>query len=273
MAAPVVREMSCRGETETGAVAELLAAADLPGLAAGHKRIVLKPNLVEALEPPITTPVWLVRAVAAFLRDHLPDATIIIAEGSGALDYSTSHSFAALGYDELAAGGGIELVDLNQAPCRHLRDAACRRWPEMHLPKLILDAFLISIPVLKAHTLAGVTLTMKNMMGAAPPAHYQQGGHWKKAAFHEDIHAAIFDLNRYRTPDFTLLDATVGMPVAHLWGPQCDPPVGKLVAGSDPVAVDAHGCALLGRDWREIGHIRMADGVLGRACPQVVPLS
>lgn len=53
------------------------------------------------------------------------------------------------------------------------------------------------------------------------------------------------------------------MAEAHLWGRTCSPPVNRLVAGSDPVAVDAFGAGLLGRDWRTIDHIAMADGVLG----------
>jgi uncharacterized protein (DUF362 family) len=118
--------------------------------------------------------------------------------------------------------------------------------------------------------MAGLTLTMKNMMGAAPPAYYQQNGHWKKASFHEDIQSAVFDLNRYRTPDFTVLDATVGMPEAHLWGPVCDPPKNRLAAGADPVAMDAYGAELLGVNWRKIGHICMAHGVLGEAEPLAV---
>ncbi len=51
----------------------------------------------------------------------------------------------------------------------------------------------------------------------------------------------------------------------HLGGPACDPPVGKIVAGFDPVAVDAAGAGLLGFDWRSVEHISMADGVLGQA--------
>ena len=108
------------------------------------------------------------------------------------------------------------------------------------------------------------------MMGLAPPAHYQQGGHWKKASFHQKIQEAVFDLNRYRTPDFTLLDATVGMQQAHLWGPPCDPPVNRIAAGFDPVAIDAYGCSLLGREWQKIGHLRMAHGELGMADPLTV---
>ncbi|MCI5139915.1 MAG: DUF362 domain-containing protein, partial [Candidatus Electrothrix sp. AR1] len=134
-------------------------------------------------------------------------------------------------------------------------------------PKIATDSFLLSVPVLKAHTLAGVTLTMKNMMGLAPPEHYHQGGGWKKAAFHNRVHEAVADLNRYRSPDFTVLDATIGMAEAHLWGPTCNPPVKKLVAGFDPVAMDSYGAALLGKDWQSIGHIADVDGELGQAAP------
>ncbi|MCI5207535.1 MAG: DUF362 domain-containing protein, partial [Candidatus Electrothrix sp. ATG2] len=88
-----------------------------------------------------------------------------------------------------------------------------------------------------------------------------------KAAFHERVHEAVADLNRYRSPDFTVLDATVGMAEAHLWGPPCDPPVNKLVAGFDSVAIDSYGAALLGKDWRKIGHIAGVDGELGQAEP------
>ena len=71
----------------------------------------------------------------------------------------------------------------------------------MHLPEIVFDTFLLSVPVLKAHTLAGITLTLKNMMGLPPPAHYQQRNGWKKSKFHHSIGLAIADLNRYRCPD------------------------------------------------------------------------
>ncbi len=148
-----------------------------------------------------------------------------------------------------------------------LSNPALKRWPEMYLPRIVMESFLLSVPVLKAHSLSCVTLTMKNVMGCVPPAHYQAGGHWKKSAFHERMQESILDLNRYRTPDFTVLDATVGMAEAHLWGPQCDPPLGLLVAGFDPVAIDAYGAGLLKRDWREIEHISRANGELGSAEP------
>ena len=190
---------------------------------------------------------------------------IIIGEGCGAIEYNTFYVFREQGYAELARQRNLRLVDLNDKPLLALENPDCSRWPQMYLPKILFDVFLLSVPVLKAHTLAGVTLTMKNMMGAAPPRHFQKGGAWKKASFHSRIDPAIFDLNTYRTPDFTLLDATIGMQQAHLWGPTCNPPKNLLAAGADPVAMDVWGTELLGFDWRQIGYLKMADSVLGSA--------
>ncbi|MGV1099074.1 DUF362 domain-containing protein [Thiovibrio sp. JS02] len=251
----------------SASVAALLAAADFCARLVGRDLLLIKPNLVEALPPPITTPVALVAAIIVFLRKHLPGLNIVVAEGVGAKDEDSWQVFSALGYTRMAKELGVGLVDLNSEDLLCLERPGYRRFPRMYLPRLALDGFLLSVPVLKAHSLAGVTLTMKNMMGLAPPSHYQQGGHWKKAAFHTRIQEAICDLNRYRKPDFTILDATVGMSEAHLWGPTCNPPVNKLVAGYDPVSVDAYGAGLLGRDWRDIGHIRSGHGELGRAEP------
>ncbi len=236
----------------------------------GGRPVLLKPNLVEARRPPVTTPVELVAAIVSWLQRRLPGVEIVIGEGCASRDDDTFHVFERLGYTGLARRTGVRLVDCNQEPLVAVDLDGGLVWRRLFLPALLFDCFLVSVPVLKAHSLAGVTLTMKNMMGCAPPSHYQQGGQWKKSAFHARIHEALFDLNRCRTPDFTVLDATVGMARAHLWGPTCSPPPGLLAAGSDPVAVDGWGCRLLGRDPWRVGHLRLAHGVLGRIGPVVV---
>ena len=228
--------------------------------------ILIKPNLVEALDPPITTPADLVFTLVDYLRS-ITNAQIIIGEGCGALNYETWHAFEELGYTRLAEENQVELIDLNDEELVRLHRDDCQRWPEMYLPKIALESYLLSVPVLKVHTLAGITLTMKNMMGLVPPSHYRDGNSWKKSAFHTRIQPAVADLNRYRTPDFTLLDATVGMAQAHLWGPTCNPPVNRLAAGYDPVAIDTYGASLLGKQWQNIDHIQMLNGELGQAAP------
>ena len=230
------------------------------------RAILIKPNLVEALDPPITTPADLVFTLIDYLKT-ITNTKIIIGEGCGALDYETWHAYEELGYTRLANEMQVELIDLNEEELVRLNREDCQRWPEMYLPRIAIESFLLSVPVLKAHSLAGVTLTMKNMMGLVPPSHYREGNSWKKSAFHNQIQPAVADLNRYRTPDFTLLDATVGMAQAHLWGPTCNPPVNRLVAAYDPVAIDAYGTSLLRKKWKDIGHIQTVDGELGQASP------
>ena len=249
------------------AVERLLFAANLAARLASVDHILLKPNLVSTQPPPVTTPVALVEALIVALQDQVPHCRITVAEGTGAIDHDTFHCFQSLGYDKMAARLGVELLDLNTEPLVCKTNKGCPRLPEIYLPALLDEVFLISVPVLKAHSMAGVTLTMKNMMGCMPPSHYRQGNSWGKSALHEQLDQAIVDLNRYRTPDFTVLDCTIGMAEAHLWGKWCNPPIGLLAASADPVAIDSYGADLLGRNWRSIGHIRMADGVIGSASP------
>lgn len=254
-------------ETYRQSLPPILQAAGLLEAIGGNRTILIKPNLVEALDPPITTHVGIVETLVNYLLEHDPDIQIIVGEGTGSLEYDTFLCFDELGYLKLGQKDRVSLLDLNTEPSRKLTNPECRRWPEIYLPELLFNCFLISVPVLKAHSLCRVTLTLKNMMGCAPPAHYQQGGAWGKSSFHRRLDEAVFDLNRYRSPDFTVIDAAIGMARAHLWGPTCSPPVNKIIAAYDPVAVDAHGTALLKKSWKDIGHLWMANNVLGQADP------
>ncbi len=236
-------------------------------LLACRQRIVLKPNLVNHSPHPITTPPGCIEAIIDYIRSH-GGAGIAVAEGSG--DGNTGRAFRELGYEEMAARKGVELIDLDAQPFERFTNPRMGLLKEFYLPRAVLDCFLISVPVLKAHSMAKVTLAMKNMFGIAPARIYG-GSAYKKARLHgrnnEELQQYIFELNQYRKPDLCVIDATIGMATAHLWGPQCEPPVNKILAGADPVAVDARGAELLGFDWRDIGHIRLANGVLGRAEP------
>ena len=242
----------------TGFKASVTDALDRLGagpLLARQTRILLKPNLVMASPHPVTTSPDFCKAVAEYIRSH-SDAKIVIAEGTGDPAFSTFDVFETLGYKTISRQLDIELIDLNTAPLKKLSRDDCPRFPDMYLPKIAFTHFIISLPVLKAHSLSVFTGSLKNMMGFAPPAHYSGScGIWNKAEFHKNIHPAIIDLNKYRQADLTLMDASIGLADYHLGGRTCDPPVGKLVAGIDPLAVDREAAALLGLDWRQIPHL------------------
>lgn len=220
---------------------------------AGQSKILIKPNLVDDIPFPVTTPVECTGAIIDYIRS-VSRAEIIVAEGSGG-EKPTTEVFRNLGYEWLSAEKQVRLVDLNEEPVTRLEIERCKIFREYYIPKIAMEYFIISVPVLKAHSFSKVTLSLKNMMGFAPPAHYQVGGFWKKSFFHRRMHESIIEMNLYRMADLTLIDATVGMPDYHLGGRHCDPPVNKLVASFDAVAADKAGAGLLGFDWRKIDHL------------------
>lgn len=230
-------------------------AVDGGNIVSSFDAILLKPNLVNASVFPITTHPEFVAAVIAIIREYA-DAPIVVAEGCGSSSMETGEVFAELGYVEMAERLNVELLDLNHAQLVKREIPDLKVLPEMWLPEVAYTHCIVSLPVLKAHSLAGVTGTLKNMMGFAPPKHYQGGGPWKKSSFHTRMHGAVRDLNAYVTPHLTIMDASVGMAEYHLGGPECDPPIGKVLAGTDGVALDREAARLLGVDWRQVGHLR-----------------
>ena len=222
---------------------------------AKQSAVLIKPNLTNASRHPVTTSVECCEAVVEYVRS-CSKADIIVAEGPGDPSLETEEIFDLLGYRRLAIHEGIPLVDLNTAPLKKLKNKDCSVFPEMYLPEIAFTHFIISVPVLKAHSLAIMTGTLKNMMGFAPPKYYSgKFGVWKKAAFHGNMHQAIIDLNRYRRADLSLMDATIGLSDHHLGGSRCNPPVNKIIAGFNPLEVDRAAATLLGLDWKRVQHL------------------
>ncbi len=222
---------------------------------AQQSAILIKPNLVNSSPHPVTTSVECCSAVIQYVQS-CSKAAIVIAEGCGDNTCETDEIFKKLGYTDMANHLRVQLIDLNQAPLRELKNTDSSLFPKMYLPEIAFSHFIFSLPVLKAHTLATITGTRKNMMGFAPPKYFSgKSGVWKKAAFHAHIHKAITELNRYRSPDLSLLDASIGLAEHHLGGPPCSPPANKIIASFNPVEVDRHAAQMLGCNWKKIPHL------------------
>lgn len=220
--------------------------------------VIIKPNIVEPLQPPVTTEVQVVEGIIWALKEWgIND--IIVAEGSGTGD--TMDNFKKLGYDSL----GVTLVDLDKEDTLTLPIPGYRVWSEVHLPKMLMERFIISVPVLKEHSLCGVTISLKNMVGILPAKYYS--GYWtyKKSLIHkENPDGCIADILSVLSPDWAIVDATSGMKGSHIRGMPMRPPLNLVYASADPLEADIYGCELLGRDWREIGYMRMIAEDRGR---------
>lgn len=225
-----------------------------------QKQILIKPNCVEAYKFPVTTHPDSVEVIIDYIRD-CSNSNIIIAEGTGAMSKETDEVFEILGYKKLTKDKNIELIDLNKEKLIKLKNNNFQIFKEYYMPEIAFNSFIISVPVLKAHSISIVTLSLKNMMGFAPPKYYQKNGFWKKSFFHNYIHEALIEINHYRSADIIVLDASVGLAEFHLGGKECNPKVNKIIAGIDSLEVDKIGTELLNMDWEIIPHIKNYNNI------------
>src|SRR6266705_3076537 len=121
------------------------------------------------------------------------------------------------------------------------------------------DDFLVSMPKLKTHHWAGVTLSLKNMFGIVPGSCYG----WPKNVLHwAGIDRSILDINAAARPDFAIVDGILGMEGN---GPIQGTPkaASVLLFGDDPVAVDATACRVMGLLPDKVDYLSRAGTMLG----------
>jgi uncharacterized protein (DUF362 family) len=130
----------------------------------------------------------------------------------------------------------------------------------LYFADTVLQAdLLVSMPKLKTHHWAGLTLSMKNLFGIVPGVKYG----WPKNFLHwHGIDESIVDINSTIRSHFAIVDGIVGMegngPIQGT-----AKAVGVLVFGDDPVAVDATCARIVGLNPEKIEYLRTAGEFLG----------
>jgi len=222
----------------------------------GFPRIIVKPNMVNNSPPQVTTDVRCVMAVVEYLKDRL-DTEIVVAEGSG--EGSTLGNFKLNGYEQITKKYGVELVDLDALPVKRYENPSAGEYKEIHLPKYLEGAGLISVPPAKDHTITRVTLGLKNMVGCLSAKHYSGYWSYKKSQIHAvNTDQAVADLMLYIGPHLTIIDAIEGLVGGHLSGRVPNPPLERIIASTDVLAADREAARLLGHDPDSIRHLSLA---------------
>jgi len=224
------------------------------------KTVLLKPNLV-GLDPlgVMNTHSAVIAATReCFLR--LGAAQVFVGDGP-AMDRDTEAIIESVRLREYLGPLGNTFVDLNVDDVERIRlQTHASRLRELYLPKTALGVdLLVSMPKLKTHHWAGVTLSLKNMFGIVPGSCYG----WPKNVLHwAGIDRAILDINAAARPDFAIVDGIVGMEGN---GPVQGTPKGSgvLVFGNDPVAVDATCCRVMGLVPERVKYLSRAGTFLG----------
>ena len=225
------------------------------------KRILLKPNLVEphrGLGHINTHPLVVRGAIEAF--KSFGSAEVIVAEGPG--HYRDTHLV-------LEESKMIDVLWEDRIPFVDLNNDQWFSTPNLggatKLQSLILPAtlkqvdWIVSMPKMKTHHWAGVTLSMKNLFGVMPGMFYG----WPKNVLHrEGIEESIIDINTTVKPHFAIVDGIIGMEGD---GPIMGTPknAGVIVMGRNLPAVDTTCCRIMGIDPLKVGYLSKAAKHLG----------
>jgi len=230
--------------------------------------VAIKPNLVGSpllfaqmgrhTDPELqcsVTDARVVRAVAILAKESGAKEIYIVANPMVADGYINLRQW---GYGEVAKETGAKLVGLSQIPYKYYKAPFGIAYKEYALPTLMVDKVnkVISVAALKTHSITGVTLALKNI-GVGVPTGRVYGGP-RLGLPHDKIVEVITDVCSIVGIDYAIIDGIWAMEGN---GPlNGDPvPMDLIIAGPDPVAVDAIGTEIMGFRKESIGTTRMAQ--------------
>src|SRR5579871_3852560 len=225
----------------------------------GAKIAILKPNFVagRSAETGSTTSFALLKAVAEEVRAC--GAEPVLCETPGT-EFDREATYTILGVEQFCAENDIRilLVDSEggEQDWVELRPEGAKKLRRFRIPRILNEACLINLPVLKTHVVSTMTLGMKNPMGILPRPD-------RRSMHTFGIDQSIVDMNRGIKPSLTIVDGSVGQDgEGPLYGDKADLQV--LVAGRDSLAVDLVCCQLVGVKPRDIPHLKLALEQLGK---------
>lgn len=215
------------------------------------RKVFIKPNLTgcRPSEEGMGVDIGMVRAVLERLVD-CPVITI------GESCSKTDRSFVEMGYEELKKEyPQLQLVDMRKS--EDIWKPIPRPYHTSEMPfaaEFFEHDYLINIAKLKTHSLAGVTLCLKNIFGFVPTRKH-------KLMYHPFIRKAVLDMNQIIRSDFCLVDG--------VWGNEFDEirstPVnaGVVLGGENILAVDTVAAAVMGIDTKNMNTYRQAEELFG----------
>lgn len=220
------------------------------------QRVVIKPNMSFARTPEFaaTTHPLVVAAVAQACSDAGARQVLV-------LDHTLQRAELCLertGIREACSKiPGVHVLAMQERKFfQETRIPQGKVLERVEIIKDVLDSqVLINIPVAKSHSTTGVSLGLKNLMGLI----------WDRWSFHIrlDINQGIADLATVIRPQLTILDATRALASGGPGGPGDVKKPNLIIAGVDPVAVDAYGVGVVpwyGKTFkaRQVEHLLVA---------------
>lgn len=197
--------------------------------------VLVKPNVVSHEPYPTTTHPDMLDQVLSCLHGR----EVMVADGAAADIMRTGKVLGEHELGEVCEKHGLELIDVYAHPISKKKAPS---GVEVSISELATgSAGIVSLPVLKVHGPCKMTGALKNHFGFL--SKMQRGKlHFGRG----DIHKAIAALNQLAPSSLVIVDAVttlLGTNEVRHGGEPYD--LGYLMAGTDPVALDAFGLTLL----------------------------
>jgi uncharacterized protein (DUF362 family) len=217
-------------------------------------RVVIKPNVgwMRTPEQAANTNPLLVGALVAICRDSGATEVVVF---DHTCDTPAEMCFSMSGIAEAAGKAGARWESGHeQSGYRQVSLDRGKVLTTAEVHRLVLDAdVLINMPIAKVHNATGLTLGMKNFMGVV----------WNRGDWHNSssLDQCIADFTASYPATLTIIDAQRILLTNGPKGPGRTEDKHTIVAGVDPVAVDAYGATLFGMNPANVLHIANADRV------------
>ncbi len=208
-------------------------------------RAVIKPNICYPRNPygMVITDFRVIEAVIRLLQDETDDIVVVESDNiSGTADSRAEKS----GLLDLLRDLDVEFINLSDDEGETHRIGEV----EIRLPKTVLEAdYFINLPKMKTSGPTLVTLSIKNLFGLPMRR--------DKKKLHPYLNEILPYLAKVIRHDLIVLDAITAMEGN---GPVIGTPkeMGLIIAGRNPLEVDAISTSIMGIDPMEVEHLRRA---------------
>ena len=231
------------------------------------KEVYIKVNGIDFKKHAYTSPEVL-KEVIKYLRNK--GAKIYVMENSTQANM-TRIVFAINGYKKVCEDLGVQIIYLDEEKTKTFdfkgkksskEDPKGYNLKTFRMPETIVKIIenretltYINLPKLKTHSMARVTLGIKNQWGF--PQHEDRG-----KDHNYNLHSKLVDVYEIIKPDITIIDGTEGTIHGHYpptaWEDKLVIPFNILIGGRDTLAVDVVGARIFGLSMKEVPHLKIA---------------
>lgn len=221
--------------------------------------VIVKPNICVAYhtyEYAATTNPWVVSAIVKMCYEAGASKVQVMDYPFGG---TPEEAYARSGIAEQVVAVGGEMVTMSRLKFVSTDIPAAQDLRQARIYRDALEAdVLIDVPIAKHHSLARLTLGMKNLMGLIRD----------RGEIHQNLGQRLADLTSVLRPDLTVIDAVrILMANGPTGGDLGDvKEMNTVIASADIVAADSYAATLFGLQPEDIDYVRAAGQMgLGRS--------